>query len=192
MREDREQEMNPRTAVAQEVAQPKMDTAPQKPKAKSGEKWHLINKDGHYVNGFWYEWSSVQKIMLGLSPHRKPRQPTEPFGYPEITIEWLIERATKRPSHDVCGIYFLLAGGEVAYVGQSKNCMARISVHCGGPISFDSFHFMPFPEENLNKAERHYIRLFNPSFNVDVKTKADRAAFDVTSSSPPALPRSNR
>lgn len=55
----------------------------------------------------------------------------------------------------ISAIYFLLYKGEVVYVGESNNCMDRISTHLkGGELTkkgqkiFDSFYILPMDEQS--------------------------------------------
>ena len=66
---------------------------------------------------------------------------------------------------DLCGIYFLLRGDAVAYVGQSVSVLGRVSDHRRTGKVFDSFAFAPCPREQLNTLECLYIRLLNPPDN---------------------------
>lgn len=66
------------------------------------------------------------------------------------------------------GIYFLIQGNEIVYVGQTKIHFAtRISKHINtNNIKFNSFYIIPFsPNENLNIIETKYIVEFSPRHN---------------------------
>lgn len=64
-----------------------------------------------------------------------------------------------RPS----GVYFLLDGDEVVYVGQAVNVFARIEGH--REKRFDRFAFVPCAPEMLDKLESLYIHCLRPRLN---------------------------
>jgi hypothetical protein len=79
-----------------------------------------------------------------------------------------VRDATIAPAVDVPaellkpGIYFLVSGGEVVYVGQSTCPLARIGWH---KIAYDAVKFVPVEPDLLDAAEQHFIRLHRPKFN---------------------------
>lgn len=67
----------------------------------------------------------------------------------------------------VPGIYFLIDGQEVVYVGQSMNLPLRIHQHRrANEKKFDRFTVYPCPAKLLDKIERHYIQLLRPKYNL--------------------------
>jgi hypothetical protein len=66
-------------------------------------------------------------------------------------------------NRDQYGIYFLLRGNEIIYIGQTKNIETRLLGH--KDKSFDSHRFIPCPIEKLNKYESRWIIKFNPIYN---------------------------
>lgn len=69
------------------------------------------------------------------------------------------------PVSIVCGIYFLIKGAEVLYVGQSVDVLARISRHRRDGTDFDSFNVMACEVETLDEMERAYIFALMPKYN---------------------------
>lgn len=63
-----------------------------------------------------------------------------------------------------CGIYFLIIGAEIVYVGQSKNVVSRLDSHYAR-FKFTRYAFAPFPERHLDLVESLYIHLLRPRFN---------------------------
>ena len=66
------------------------------------------------------------------------------------------------------GIYFLINGNKIVYVGQTRIHFAtRISNHIkANKIKFNSFCTISFPsDKNLNNIETTYIIKFNPKYN---------------------------
>ena len=61
------------------------------------------------------------------------------------------------------GVYFLVGGDRVVYVGQSVNVYARISQH--HDKLFDSFAFIPCEKSILNALESLYIHVLRPPLN---------------------------
>jgi len=61
------------------------------------------------------------------------------------------------------GVYFLVDGDRVVYVGQSVNVYARISQH--HDKVFDSFAFIPCERDMLNSLESLYIHVLRPPLN---------------------------
>lgn len=72
-------------------------------------------------------------------------------------------------SPKIQGIYFLIDGDEVAYIGKSLDVLARIHAHeLSGKIRFDCAVYMPVsgPYSCLGEIEGEMIRAFTPTRNV--------------------------
>lgn len=67
------------------------------------------------------------------------------------------------PWETASGVYFLLQGNEVVYVGQSVNIYTRISGH--HIKNFDRFAFVLCSREMLDKLESLYIHCLRPRLN---------------------------
>jgi hypothetical protein len=63
------------------------------------------------------------------------------------------------------GVYFLIGGDKVIYVGQSVNVYARIAQHYDK--RFDSFAFIPCGKDMLDSLESLYIHVLRPPLNGD-------------------------
>jgi len=76
------------------------------------------------------------------------------------------------------GVYFLIDGNRVVYVGQSTNVYSRIVEH--HDKVFERFAFIPCDREMLDKLESLYIHILRPPFNGDYVHGAKHApiAFD--------------
>lgn len=71
--------------------------------------------------------------------------------------------AAALPWNHATGVYFLLDGDDVVYVGQSRNVYSRISSH---PVkNFNRYAFVPCAVEALDKLESLYIHLLRPTLN---------------------------
>ena len=64
------------------------------------------------------------------------------------------------------GVYFLIDGNKVVYVGQSVNVYARIASHHSK--AFDRFAFIPCSREVLDNLESLYIHILRPPLNADM------------------------
>ena len=64
------------------------------------------------------------------------------------------------------GVYFLIDGNKVVYVGQSVNVYARIASH--HDKVFERFAFIPCSKEVLDNLESLYIHILRPPLNADM------------------------
>lgn len=80
--------------------------------------------------------------------------------------------AAALPWTHATGVYFLLDGDDVVYVGQSRNVYSRISSHSAK--NFNRYAFVPCAVEALDKLESLYIHLLRPKLN---GRKPDGSAF---------------
>ncbi len=69
------------------------------------------------------------------------------------------------PAGASCGIYFLVRGGEIVYVGKTLDVFLRLSKHRRAGRNFDAFNFLPCPQSQLDELERLYITAFLPLGN---------------------------
>lgn len=67
------------------------------------------------------------------------------------------------PWRNACGVYFLLIGDEVVYVGQSVNIYSRLSSH--HIKNFDRFAFVLCDIAMLDRLESLYIHCLRPRLN---------------------------
>ena len=72
------------------------------------------------------------------------------------------------------GVYLLLQGNEVVYVGQSKCVAKRITSHFEDK-KFDRAVYRPVSTDRLLAEERRYIDEFDPLYNRDLGTAARRS-----------------
>jgi len=64
------------------------------------------------------------------------------------------------------GVYFLVYGDEVVYVGQSRSVFARVSSHVDK--TFDRFAFVPCSHAMLDQLESLYIHVLRPKLNGNI------------------------
>lgn len=67
---------------------------------------------------------------------------------------------------EMCGVYFLIKGESVVYVGQSVNIAARLRDHQADK-DFDSYSWIQCPRESLDVMESLYIHVLRPPLNHD-------------------------
>jgi hypothetical protein len=73
------------------------------------------------------------------------------------------EIADMRP---VSGIYFLIRGDAIVYVGQSVDIISRLAAHNADPSKdFNRFAYVPCQRQDLNAVEEFFIKLFQPEHN---------------------------
>jgi excinuclease UvrABC nuclease subunit len=69
------------------------------------------------------------------------------------------------------GIYFLLQGEKIVYIGQSTNIYARVCSHITeGKKTFDNVRVY-YTNKNLDGLERKLINHYLPLYNNDSKTR---------------------
>jgi len=92
--------------------------------------------------------------------------PRKEHGAPPVALhldeEAIVQRS--KPYVPICGVYFLIEGGRVVYVGQSVDVHTRIAQHVGSK-AFDAIHVIPCSRSELLDTEATYIRRLNPPLN---------------------------
>lgn len=101
------------------------------------------------------------------------------IGFEQINIEEIIRAAKKIPKTlcDTSVIYFLLDKGEIIYVGQTKQLLARLAAHMTDK-TFDSYAAFPVPASEANDAEAAMIVRFNPPLNKGVPVQRRYVSYD--------------
>ncbi len=74
----------------------------------------------------------------------------------------IVECSAQAPH--LVGVYFLVKGERVVYVGQSTNILTRIATHQQAK-DFDRFAFVPCAREDLDVLESLYIHGLRPAMN---------------------------
>jgi excisionase family DNA binding protein len=65
------------------------------------------------------------------------------------------------------GIYFLIKGRKVVYVGQSRNVIVRLAQHVKDSKKvFDAWVWFPCPRGKLSRLETVYIKKFKPKLDL--------------------------
>ena len=83
---------------------------------------------------------------------------------PLLSLQEIMRRATPMPL--VRGIYFLIRGDEIIYVGQTPNIFRRLGEHLRNKV-IDAYYLEPCEgsQEELTLLERRYIDIFLPPLN---------------------------
>lgn len=86
----------------------------------------------------------------------------------------IISGASAWPSAGT-GIYFLIHGEAVVYVGQAIDVVARIAAH-SATKKFDRWNWIPCKRSDLDRTERVYINALLPKLNRDAITRKLRSS----------------
>ena len=86
-----------------------------------------------------------------------------------VFIAPMIVDPTDLPRRDIrliCGVYFLYAGDELVYIGQSKNVVGRVASHCSDEYKeFTTYSFIDVPYHKLREVEAELISKYRPRYN---------------------------
>ena len=94
-----------------------------------------------------------------------------------MTKDEILEMAMPVNLEAMVGVYFLLDGDEIVYVGQSKsNIPARIQAHAKDK-EFQKFTVMPCDPDMLDDLEAKYIAQYAPKYNRTLRNS--RIAKDI-------------
>lgn len=111
------------------------------------------------------EWSRVV-LLTNIPPRVLEANAEIPHKHDEI-----LQAAVR--SAKASGIYFLVRGDEVVYVGQSLDMLHRIARHRREGRSFDRYACMECEPERLDALEALYIAAFAPRENMSFGRKRD-------------------
>lgn len=78
------------------------------------------------------------------------------------------------PTTRASGIYFLLRGPDVVYVGQSVDVLHRIARHRREGKKFDAFSYLECDPSELDRLEWLYIKAFVPEENQSMGNRLER------------------
>jgi hypothetical protein len=84
-------------------------------------------------------------------------------GKAMVSVKDILEAA--EPYEDLSGVYFLVRGAIVVYVGQSVSIHVRIRTHISDGRIFDRVAYIKCPPEKLDLLESLYIHHINPEEN---------------------------
>lgn len=127
------------------------------------------------IDGREYGIGSDKWAAIAEALRRNANAEGKVFHAPDTQLTEKIIVDTAVPRNGLCGIYFLVRGSSVVYVGQSINVYKRLSEHMGARIiDFDKYHVLPCAAELMDILETSYIAKFRPYWNkrLLVKTSA--------------------
>ena len=76
----------------------------------------------------------------------------------------------------ICGVYFLIDGQEIVYVGQSADVVRRVNQHLDrGRMKFDWAVYLPCSLAELDDIEEHFIDALRPRYNATRQRMATAA-----------------
>lgn len=67
------------------------------------------------------------------------------------------------------GIYFLIKGEQVVYIGKTTVYPMRLKWHISQKLEFDTVKFIECAENRLSFYEKRWINRFNPYYNISLK-----------------------
>lgn len=123
------------------------------------ESWLLTQQGLHAIEQARADPKTAVERFLAAVPERVM---TAAAALP-VAPEALIFRSMPNPEQS--GVYFLIDGGVIKYVGQSLNVLRRIQRHVREGRTFERFCFIPCPPEALDATEERYILALMPKWN---------------------------
>lgn len=96
-----------------------------------------------------------------------------------LSANEIISNAIPVNQDKLTGVYFLIDGDEIVYVGQSRDVVSRVSFHMKNLVPFDRYFYIHCPEGALDVLESIYIHILSPSLNGDKRNgKSAPKSFD--------------
>jgi hypothetical protein len=75
------------------------------------------------------------------------------------------------------GIYFLVSGSDVVYVGQAVSVISRVAQHCKDK-DFTGSRFMPMRKGDLSFVESYLISILLPQMNKQIPLIGQRSQYE--------------
>jgi hypothetical protein len=160
---------------------------------KNSEKWHarickagermsktcLTKRDAELWADHHEQRLSGRERARALAQNANPHEALLVSGIPSQVLDAMEKvpynmqtvLAASMPCKQASGIYFLIAAGEVMYVGQSINIFHRIARHIRDGRRFDAVSFISCLPESMNELEGLYIAAMVPRWNVSFGPK---------------------
>lgn len=103
-------------------------------------------------------WAAIQEGKVNVSPI---------IGKALSSLHLVEEEiiANALPYMRIQGIYFLVKGAEIVYIGKSRHLMRRIAQHENRNVDFDGYYFILAEEARATVLEEYYIKKFQPKLN---------------------------
>lgn len=108
---------------------------------------------------------AVAHLAEALRTYDDEPRKAKPQQRPKLLTESAIVAKARAYVRAPCGIYFLILGGRIIYVGQAVNIPARIAGHRRAGVIFSDYHWIRCTEERLDIVERSYISTLKPPLN---------------------------
>ena len=115
-----------------------------------------------YAGGLREQIDSLEKKLASLQRLEKLNAVSATIHEMALLRENEIARYSL-PWKKSSGVYFLLEGNEIVYVGQSTHVYSRIAQH--NDKTFDRYAFIPCPPDKLDRLESLYIHYLRPRLN---------------------------
>jgi hypothetical protein len=129
-----------------------------------------------YAGGLREEIAALETRLAGLQ-----RMETMSLASAALTGKALLRpdeiASAALPWTKASGVYFLLDGADIVYVGQAVNVYSRISQHTDK--RFDRYAFVPCQIDALDKLESLYIHCLRPKLNGDKRDGAKCAPISL-------------
>lgn len=158
-----------------------LEVAPPSPPKAVLKEYEVIQELKSQVMQLECRKNELQKANENLWPYKfsedeLPQMITN-IGYDLPSISNILLNAQNIDNS--CGIYFLIKGTEIVYIGQSVSVLKRIETHFSNK-DFDSFSFLPCKKEMLDVVESLYIHLIEPKYNGNVFGSSGRKSAPVS------------
>ena len=142
-------------AEARQVPHYRFDGGPPRFRPKEVKEWMLDSGLAYRVPG--------ERIKHQVINYNMPPEGTAPLPRELVNLKGLRDISNSLfPS----GVYFLVDGDELVYIGQSVNPIARIGSHVTeNRKQFTHAFLLPVPEDQLDNVEGALIRFLDPRYN---------------------------
>lgn len=123
------------------------------------KEWLIANLSIREQKGIPFPSKFVVQISSPL------RQEAVPSSDLPSAIQWMT--ACLYPvNHALSGVYFLISGNDIVYVGQSVNVASRVGSHFSESSKiFDRAVYLPVPPSDLDSVEMAFIKALWPKYN---------------------------
>lgn len=141
---------------------------------RNGEKWRArvrisgVAKSGTFrTKAEATAWASMAEQKIQSQNDIKNSFSIHPQNTSILPPNKIIELSN--PVCNASGVYFLINGGAIEYIGKSKNVLGRILGHSEKGRKFDRFTFIPCNECDLDETEKKYIDAYRQDGNKTAK-----------------------
>lgn len=152
------------------------------PRPRNPENLNLPLRWQFYHEAYFYQvppgtekyWNHKRKFMLGKTLDEARATFDRMMAAQEITAAEEVRASMMTAEHIAssagsihrAGVYFLLRGEQIVYVGRSDNIFTRIGTHVrNSRIDFDKVHTVAATGLEQERLEQLYIAAFKPEFN---------------------------